>query len=101
VAALPNVKLVLGEPFILSGKATRQKWDAWQDQLKKFQAVVEKLAVKHRAVVVHYQKVFDDAVKRAPAEYWIWDGVHPTAAGHQLMADEWVRAVNAAWPKGD
>ncbi len=101
VAALPDVKLVLGEPFILPGKATRQKWDVWQGQLKKFQAVVEKLAVKHRATVVRYQKAFDDAVKRAPAEYWIWDGVHPTAAGHQLMADEWVRTVKAAWPKGE
>lgn len=100
-AALPRVKLVLGEPFILPGKATSPKWDVWQGHLKKLQAVIEKLAVKHHAAVVHYQKAFDDAVKRGPAEYWIWDGVHPTAAGHQLMADEWVRTVSAAWPKGE
>ncbi|MBM3826482.1 MAG: hypothetical protein FJ410_07200 [Verrucomicrobia bacterium] len=34
-------------------------------------------------------EVFDDAQRRAPSPYWIWDGVHPTTAGHQLMADEW------------
>ncbi len=48
--------------------------------------------------VVHFQKVFDAACQRAPAEYWIWDSVHPTYAGHQLMADEWVRTVDEFWP---
>jgi lysophospholipase L1-like esterase len=100
VATLPAVKLVLCEPFSLPGRATKARWDEWQDHLRKFQAVVEKLAKKYHAPVVHLQKIFDAAVKRAPAEYWIWDGVHPTYSGHQLMADEWVRTVNAAWPKG-
>jgi lysophospholipase L1-like esterase len=101
MAALPKVKLVLGEPFILPGRATTEKWDVWQGHLKKFQAIVEKLGAKYHAPVIHFQKMFDAAVKRAPAEYWIWDGVHPTYAGHQLMADEWVRTVNATWPKGE
>jgi phospholipase/lecithinase/hemolysin len=47
--------------------------------------------------MVQFQPVFDEAVKRAPADYWIWDRVHPTYRGHQLMADEWERAVRDAW----
>jgi phospholipase/lecithinase/hemolysin len=47
---------------------------------------------------VRFQAVFDEASKRAPFEYWIWDGVHPTYRGHQLMAGEWLRVVRAAWP---
>jgi len=43
--------------------------------------------------------MFEDATNRAPAEYWIWDGVHPTYSGHQLMADEWTRAMRANWPE--
>jgi lysophospholipase L1-like esterase len=101
VSALPTAKLVLGEPFTLPGTATRERAGEWRIQPQKFQAIVEKLAAKYHAPVVHYQKAFDEAVKRAPAEYWIWDGVHPTYAGHQLMADEWVRTVNATWPKGE
>lgn len=100
VAALPNAKLVLGEPFILPGNSNRENWDVWQGHLKTFQGIVEKLGAKYHAPVVHYQKAFDAACKRAPAEYWIWDGVHPTYAGQQLMADEWIRTVNATWPKG-
>jgi len=38
------------------------------------------------------REVFDQALTRAPAEYWLWDGVHPTWAGHQVLADAWLAA---------
>ncbi len=97
-AALPNVKIILLEPFITRGSATSAKWDVWQGHLKEFQAVVAKLGKKYDAPVVKLQKAFDDACKRAPAEYWAADGVHPSYAGNQLIADEWVRVATAAWP---
>jgi len=62
--------------------------------IRQRQAIVAKLATKYQAALVKYQKVFDDACKRAPAEFWTADGVHPTYSGHQLMADEWVRTVS-------
>jgi len=98
VAALPNAKIILLEPFITPGRATSPKWDVWQGHLKQFQAVVAKLGAKHHVPVVKLQHVFDDACKRAPAEYWVFDGVHPTYAGNQLIADEWVRVAAATWP---
>ena len=91
VAAMPRVKLMLGEPFFLRGKRTDAQYAEWQVTMPQIRVVVEKLAVKYHAPVVHYQKIFDDACQRAPVEYWIWDGIHPTYAGHQLMADEWER----------
>lgn len=91
VAALPKVKLVLCEPFFGLGKGTQAHIDRWKATMPQMDAVVEKLAKKYRAPVVHFQKVFDDALQRAPIDYWIWDGVHPTYSGHQLMADEWKR----------
>lgn len=97
-AALPDAKIILCEPFITPGKATSPKWDVWQAHVKKFQDIVTKLGAKHNAPVVKLQKTFDDACKRAPAEYWVWDGVHPTYAGNQLIADEWVRVATATWP---
>jgi lysophospholipase L1-like esterase len=98
VAALPDAKLILLEPFITPGRATSPKWEIWQEHTKKFQAVVAKLGAKYHAPVVKLQSVFDGADKRAPAEYWVWDGVHPTYAGNQLIADEWVRVAAATWP---
>ncbi len=93
-AALPNVKLILGEPFYLP-KGGHSPSDARDHEVKKQQEAVARLAAKHGAALVKFQRVFDEACARAPAEYWIWDSVHPTYSGHQLMADEWVKTASA------
>ncbi len=97
-AANPDVRLVLCEPFTLAVGSRKEMWEPWSEGIKQRQAIVAKLAAKYHAALVRFQKVFDDATQRAPAEYWIWDGVHPTYSGHQLMADEWVRTVREFWP---
>jgi lysophospholipase L1-like esterase len=94
---LPHVKLVLCEPFALPTGPKKEVWDRYRPWLEKWQAIVAALADKHHAVLVKLQKVFDDACRRAPADYWIWDGIHPTYCGQQLIADEWVRTVRDFW----
>ena len=97
--ALPQVKLVLCEPFGLPVGKKKDSWANYQTDLAVRVAIVNRLAEKYHAPVVHFQRMFEDATKRASAEYWIWDGVHPTYSGHQLMAGEWIRTVQAYWPK--
>ena len=41
--------------------------------------------------------MFDEILGTAPTSqdtYWIWDGIHPTPAGHKRMADMWIKRVN-------
>lgn len=97
--ANPRIRLVLCEPFTLALSDKKPGWEEWVAGIRKRQEIVAKLAKKHHGALVRFQKVFDDACKRAPANYWIWDTIHPTYSGHQLMADEWVRAVQAFWPR--
>ena len=92
-SALPNIKFVLCEPFYLP-KGGHREGDARDQDVRNRQAVVARLAEKHHAALVRLQHVFDEACQRAPAEYWIWDGVHPTYSGHQLLAEEWVKTVS-------
>ena len=99
IAALPNVRIVLGEPFTLPVGKRKENWEQWRAQVQLRQDVVRKLATKYQTALIRYQKMFDRACDRAPADYWIWDGVHPTYSGHQLMADEWVRTVREFWSK--
>lgn len=89
----PNIVFVLCEPFILPVGKVKDNWDAYHTDILKRQVVVRKLAEQFNAVFVGFQKVFDKAIEKAPADYWIWDGIHPTIAGHELMALEWMKQV--------
>ncbi len=97
-AANPQLRIVLCEPFTLPVGKRKENWEPWRAGVQARQDVVSRLASKHDAALVRFQRVFDAACKIAPAEHWIWDGVHPTYSGHQLMADEWERAVREKWP---
>jgi lysophospholipase L1-like esterase len=98
VKALPDVRLVLGEPFALRvGQFTDDQWAERLAELRKRQATVARLAARYHAALVRYQKAFDAACERAPADYWIWDGIHPTYSGQQIVADEWLRTVAQAF----
>ncbi len=102
VAALPNIKFVLCEPMFAPGKSNAAHAVEWEADIKAMQAVVARLATKYHAPVAHFQRIFDEAFHGAPVEYWIWDGVHPTYRGHQLMADEWKRAYHEFYgPPGE
>lgn len=85
--ARPSVKFVLCEPFVLRCGVVR---DDWVEEIDERRAVVAKLAKEFGAVLVPFQSMFDAAVKSGPPEYWASDGVHPTAAGHLLMAKCWL-----------
>lgn len=89
--ALPNIKLIIGEPFALKGiKAVD---DTWYPDFDAYREVAKKIAIEFNAIFIPYQKIFDEAVKRASGDYWTADGVHPTLAGAKLMAEAWLKAV--------
>lgn len=96
-AANPKLRLVLCAPFALPVGGIQKQYDPWRTGLRQRQEAVARLAKKYQAALVQFQPVFDAACQRAPAEYWIWDGIHPTYPGHQLMADEWMRTVRKFW----
>ena len=87
---LPNVRLVLGEPFILPVGRVKDKWELYQLEVGKRQEVIKRLATEFSAIHVPFQSAFNEALAKAPAEYWIWDGIHPMPAGHELMARLWL-----------
>ncbi|TDH27451.1 twin-arginine translocation signal domain-containing protein [Segetibacter sp. 3557_3] len=88
---LPDLKLIIGEPFAVTGvKAVDDKWfPAFND----YRASAKEVATKFGAVWVPYQSIFDKAQRTAPGVYWTGDGVHPTLAGSHLMAHAWLEAV--------
>jgi lysophospholipase L1-like esterase len=61
VAALPSVKIVLGEPFILPVGKWKDDYSAHLDEVKKRQGIVERLGNKYNLPVIHFQQAFDGA----------------------------------------
>ena len=92
-AAKPGLRLGICEPFRAPNGPAIRKSPGRPERMKVLQAACWRLAEKHRATFVTLQSVFDRAAEKTPWSHWIWDGVHPTAAGHQLIADAWERAL--------
>jgi lysophospholipase L1-like esterase len=89
--ALPDVKLILCEPFILPG--TRAVDESWIEPFSHYQAIAARIAETFEATWVPYQKIFTEAATVAPPVFWTEDGVHPSMAGCQLMAEAWLQSV--------
>ncbi|MDF3057582.1 MAG: lysophospholipase [Rariglobus sp.] len=93
--ALPGVRIILCEPFVLPAGKFKAVFPAVRAEVQKRQDAVARLAAKYKLPLVRFQQTYDDACKRAPAEHWCWDGIHPHYAGHALMADAWLQTVAA------
>lgn len=98
--ALPECLLVLCEPFILPVGKIKDNWAAYYDDVKQRQQVVSDLAKEFNTVFAPLQTVFDKEHNKARAadDYWIWDGIHPTYSGHELITKEWLIQVSKHLP---
>jgi len=92
-AELPGCLLVICEPFILPVGRMKDDWSTWESEIKKRQNIAASLSKEYNAVFVPLQTIFSKAASRPNSEYWIWDGIHPTVAGHELITREWLKQV--------
>ena len=95
-AALPNVKIVIIEPFVLPGDipSVRCNWEAFSGVMTNMQHLVFAIAQKHELSYIPLQAKFNTlAAAYPPADDWLMDGVHPSNGGRKLIANEWLRNV--------
>ena len=90
---LPEIKIFILEPFVTAGTATDENIDYFVSEAKLRAEAAKRVAEKFDLTFIPLQKVFDEAIEKAPASYWTIDGVHPTAEGHGLIAKELTKAV--------
>jgi lysophospholipase L1-like esterase len=89
---LPDVQLIIGEPYILKGGSAIDE-SRWLPMFDGYRAAARKLATEFNAVFVPYQTAYDAAMKQVRARYWANDGVHADLPGRQLMANLWLEAT--------
>ena len=95
--ALPDIKIMILEPFVLEAAATAateeepERWDYFRTEVPLRAATAKRIAEKYNLPFVALQDKLNEACKQAPASYWLRDGVHPTPMGHWIIKNEWMK----------
>ena len=90
---LPDIEIFILEPFVLKASATKEDWNVFSKETRMRAESAKAVAEKFGLTFIPLQDKFDEAEKKAEASYWLSDGVHPTAAGHEIIANEVVKAL--------
>ncbi|MFF3063130.1 SGNH/GDSL hydrolase family protein [Oerskovia sp. NPDC057915] len=91
-AGAPQASIVLVEPFLVPVRA--EQW-RWREDLDPKIQVVRRLAGEYGLPLVATDGPFAQAVTTSGLgpQAWAYDGVHPTPAGHDLLAEAWTGVV--------
>ncbi|MFY9177923.1 MAG: SGNH/GDSL hydrolase family protein [Caldicoprobacterales bacterium] len=89
-----DAQIVLCEPFVLPVPEDRKQWR--EDLDPKIQ-VVRNLSLEFNTFYVPFDGIFASACTRREPAFWAEDGVHPTQAGHVLMAKAWLKVLENIW----
>ena len=94
------MQLVLCTPFIARAGwvAETDNYIQRQQLMDQMASVVRRLAQDYHATLVPFDTLFRDLRDQHPTSnnsYWIWDGIHPTPAGHRKMADMWIETAGS------
>ena len=93
---LPKTRIILLGAYLTHGTETDDKWDGLYKETAIRNAITHRLAAEFGTEFLDLQKLFDEACKKLPPEHWTQDGVHPTAAGHRLLANAWENKMQTA-----
>jgi len=80
----------LCEPFLLPVFPDQERWR--EDLDPKIQ-VVRKLAREFRTLLAPLDGIFAQVTTQRLSSFWLYDGVHPTPAGHALIAKGWMSVI--------
>jgi lysophospholipase L1-like esterase len=92
--ALPDCKIMILEPFVLKASGTEAHYEYFRDEVEKRAASARRIAEQFNLSFIPLQKRFDELTRLAPPSFWLADGVHPTPAGHEIIAEAVVEAFN-------
>lgn len=85
-----GAKIVMMEPFVNPFPDDRK---AWREDLDPKLEVVRKLAKEFKADLISLDEIFAKAYDANLPDHYAYDGVHPTPAGHELIAKSWLEKL--------
>ena len=97
----PDAKLVIIEPFLVrkymgeDGGDIYNDWDLWHGQITERGEICRELAEKYGAIFVPLAEDFAKLSEKYGPDVWSMDCIHPTAAGHEVIARKWMEACKS------
>jgi lysophospholipase L1-like esterase len=88
----PSTRIIICEPFVLPVPPDRV---SWREDLDPKIHIARRLAREFNAIYVPLDGIFAAASTQREPAFWAADGVHPSPAGHALIAQSWLKAVRA------
>ncbi len=92
--ALPDIKIMILEPFVLNGRDTKDNWEYFDVEVKKRAVSARKIAQKYNLKFIPLQEGFDKLSENIDTSFWLRDGVHPSHEGAEYIKREWIKAFN-------
>lgn len=93
--ACPGVKILLCTPFVAkagwAGEA--DNYTQREEAVRKLSTLIKKIAQDYKLTLIPFDEMFDHTLEEypeIPVQHWCWDGIHPTPATHQRMANLWI-----------
>ena len=89
-----GARLVLMDPFYMSRESGGDTWRGMVlALLPRYIEVVEEMADRYGAIRVRLHDMYQRVLQHRPADYVCPEPVHPNAAGHLMIAHEWLTAM--------
>lgn len=93
LAQNPDAVIAVIEPAIIDEAPIHSYFEAFDSAVRERAQAAKEAAGKYGAIFVPVKAKLEELCKTYPAEYWLIDGVHPTQAGHRLIANELIKAL--------
>ena len=92
--ANPDVKIMILEPFVLRGTGTEEYYSEFRADVEDKAKASRRIAEKYNLPFVELQSDFDRLYNQDYPATFVVDGVHPSPAGHTLIANKWIETYN-------
>ena len=89
----PKTIIAVIEPAILDEAPIHAYFEAFDNAVRERAQAAKDVAEKYNLIFVPIKEKLEELCKTHPAECWLIDGVHPTQAGHRLIANELIKAL--------
>ena len=93
---LPDVKIILCEPFCLYLDEISSRSFKWRsERIPQYRELLKRFSADYGCRVVWLQEKMNELSEKCGVKTLLFDGTHPNIAGSKLIAEEWLKVFKS------